>query len=161
MNLMVVPKVYTITAFGASIFLWPYVSSVALGSSVDGVPYGLIHPYFTAELLLMLSTVVVWVMVILISLYNLRKQRMVLTKSIVQNWFVVSLAFATMIVAISGCMFYSEIFHFEEYSNNGLDLWVTPALSSPNPFALINGVGILFCEGAWIIIGLINYLKRL
>lgn len=156
-----VPKVYTILAFGASILLWPYVSSVALGPSMEGVPCGLIHPYFTAELFLMMSTVVVWVTAILISLHNLRKQRIGLTKRIIQNWFEISLVFATIIVAVSGCIFYSEPFHYNWYPSNDLDLWVTPALSPPNPFALVNGVGILFCEAAWIIIGLVNYLKRL
>lgn len=160
MNRLVTPQIYTIIAFGASIFLWPYMSSVALLPSMNGMPLYLIHPFFAAELFLMLSTVVVWVMAMPISLYNLRKQRIALTKSIVQNWFAVSLVFITIVVAISGCIFYSEIFHFEEYPNNGLDLWVTPAPSPSNPFALINGVGILFCEGAWIIIGLVNYLKR-
>jgi F0F1-type ATP synthase membrane subunit a len=107
-----VPKVYTILAFGTSMLLWSYVSSVALEPSMEGVPLGLIHPYFTAELFLMMSTAIVWVTAILVALYNLRKQRIDLTKCIMQNWFEFSLEFVTIIVAVSGCIFYSETFHY-------------------------------------------------
>ena len=134
MNQLVVPQVYTIASFGASMFLWPYLPSVRL-----------------EELFLMLSTVVVWVMAMPISSYKLRKQKISLTQSIVQNWFIVSLASATVIVAISGCIFYSESFHFEMYHD---DLVGLPALRPPNPFALINGVGILYCEATWVAIGI-------
>ena len=141
MSRLVVPQVYTIAAFGVSMFLWPYLPSVRL-----------------EELFLMLSTVVVWVMATLTSLYKLRKQKIGLTKSIVQNWFIVALAFATVIVAISGCIFYSESFHFEMYHN---DLVGLPALRPPNPFALINGVGILCCEAIWMTIGVVKMTVKI
>ena len=148
MNRLVVPMVYTIVSFGASISLWRYLPSVTLLPSMEGIPFGLIHPYFIAELFFMLSTVVVWVMAMLISLYKIRRQRVALTKSIVQNWLVVSLVFATVISAIFGCIFYLEPFHFKWCPLGDLC-----ANGSPNPYALANAVGILFCEAAWTIIG--------
>jgi hypothetical protein len=156
-----VPKVYTILAFGVSMLLWPYVSTVALEPSMEGVPRGLIHPFFTAELFLMMSTVFVWVTAMLISLYNLRKQRIGLTKRVIPNWFEFSLVLATIIVAVFGCIFYSEPFHYDLYPNSALGLWVDQGISPPNLFALVNGVGIILCEAAWIIIGLAKYLKHL
>lgn len=108
MNRSVIPQVYTIIAFGASMLLWPFVSSVALMPSMEGTPLYLIHPFFTAELFLMLFTVIVWVVAMLISLHDLRKRRVAFVKSLVQNWFTVSLALATVVVATSGCKFYSE-----------------------------------------------------
>jgi hypothetical protein len=47
----------------------------------------------------------IWATTILIFLYNLRKQRIDLTKHIIQNWFEFALVFATIIVAVSGCIF--------------------------------------------------------
>jgi len=120
---------------------------------MEGIPFGLIHPYFTAELFFMLSTVVVWVMAMLISLYKIRRQRKALTKSIVQNWLVVSLAFATVISAIFGCIFYLQPFHDKWGKWAHDDLADLSAIGSPNPYALANAVGTLFCEAAWTIIG--------
>jgi hypothetical protein len=155
---LVNPQVYTIITFGASIFLWLFLPTVTIMSSMEGMPLYLIHPFFTLELFLMLSTAIVWVREMLISFYNLRKQRIALTKSMAQNSFIVSLAFVTVIVAISGCIVFSKTIHFEEFSSDLVDLISIP---SPSPFALIYGYGILFCEGAWIIMGLTRALKRL
>lgn len=99
-----------------------------------------------------------WVMAMLISLHSLRKQRIALTESIIQNLFIVSLALTTVIVAVSACIVYSETIHFEKYHNNLMDL---QGISPPNPFAICYGLGILFCESAWIITGLLKCLEHL
>lgn len=158
MKYLVISQVYTIMAFGASIFLWPFLTPIPIIPSPEGTPLYLIHPFFTIELFLMLSTAIVWVMAMLISLHSLRKQRIALTESIIQNLFIVSLALTTVIVAISGYIVYSETIHFEKYHNNLMDL---QGISPPNPFAICYGLGILFCESAWIITGLLKCLEHL
>jgi len=160
MNYIAISQVYTIIALGASIILWLFIPSVALLPSMDGIPLYLIHPFFTSELILMLSIVIIWIAIMLISLRNIQKQRTTATKSIVRSLFTVFLALATVIAAISGCIFYSEPFHFEQYNNCLVGF---PGISSPKPLARINGAGTLFCEAAWIIDGvgkLIKYYKK-
>lgn len=157
MGSLVNPQVYTVITFGFSIFLWFFLPTVAIMPSMEGMPLYLIHPFFTLELFLMLSTLIVWVLAIK-SAYNLRKQRIALTQSITQNLFITFLVFVTIIVAISGCIFFSRTIHFEEFSNDLADLASIPP---PIPFALIYGYGILFREGAWIIIWLNRALKRI
>jgi len=100
--------VYTIIAFGASILLWSPSSRVPIMPSAKGTPLYSLHPYFTAELLLMLSTVIVCVMAMLISLYSLRRQGVDLIRTMIQNYSIISLAVFTVIVAICGCLTYSQ-----------------------------------------------------
>lgn len=159
MRYSVVPQVYTITAFGASISLWPFLSRVAIMPSMEGTPHYLIHPLFTLEFILLLSTAIVWLTAFLFSLYNMHKQKMTLAEAVKQNLFVVSLVLATVIVALSGCVGYSENVHFEEFRADGL--FVLPGLRPPNLFAFfraIHGLGIIICEPAWIITILSKYL---
>lgn len=97
MKYLVVPQVYTIIAFGASIFLWLFLSRVAIIPSIEGMPLYLIHPLFTLEFFLMLSTAIVWFIAFLFSLYNLRKQTLRLIEIVRQNLFVVSLVLTTVV----------------------------------------------------------------
>lgn len=94
-------------------------------------------------------------------LYNLRKRRLVITKSVTPNLFTISLAIITVIIAISGCVGYSENVYFEEFGAD--DLWVLQGLPPSNLFTYlraINVFGILLCEPAWIITVLSKYLKH-
>ena len=157
MKYVVVPQVFTIIAFGASIFLWLFLPTVVIDPSMEGIPLYSIHPLFTLEFYLLLSTAIVWFIAFLFSLYNMRKQTMTLTEIVGRNLFMISLVLITIIVALSGCVTYSQNVHFEEFGAG--DLWITPAIPSPNPFAIIYGYGILFCEPAWIITVLSKYLR--
>jgi len=149
---LVIPLIYTVIAFGASIFLWSFLPSIIL---LEGMPLYLAHPYFTAELFFMLSTLIVWVVAMLFSLHNIRKQKIALVKSLTQNGLIVCLALFTVLVAILGCEIYSRI--VERHPADLHDLY---ALDPPNPFAVIHGYGILFCEGAWIIVGIAKLFKE-
>jgi len=150
---VVVPQVYTIIAFGASIFLWLFLPTVVIDPSMEGIPLYSIHPLFTLEFYLLLSTAIVWFIAFLFSLYNMRKQTMTLTEIVGRNLFMISLVLITIIVALSGCVLYSELIHFEEFP--AMDL---PPLPPPNPFGVLHGYGILLCEPAWIITVLSKYL---
>ncbi|MDH7564253.1 MAG: hypothetical protein QHH24_05155 [Candidatus Bathyarchaeota archaeon] len=155
MNYLTVAKAYTTIAFGVSIFLWPYLSSALLAPSI---PLALIHPFFTAELALMLSIVIAWILMIPICLSKLRKQKNTFKKSIAPNWYVIFLASATLVVAISGCIFYSQPVQYEWEAD---DLRRMPPIPPPNLFARINGFGTLFCEAAWIIDGIRKISEKL
>lgn len=141
--------VYTIIAFGASILLWSPSSRVPIMPSAKGTPLYSVHPYFTAELLLMLSIVIVCVMAMLISLYSLRRQGVDLIRTMIQNYSIISLAVFTVIVAICGYLTLSQ----PVYMGGGFE--------PPTLFEYCYGFGILFCEGAWIMIGLLECLKHL
>ena len=155
---LVFPQVYTVIAFGASIFLWSFLPTVAIVPSMEGMPRYSIHPLFTSVFFLSLSTAIVWFIVSAISLHNIRKQRMTLAEIVRKNFLSVSLAILTVVVALSGCIVFSEkVPHFEDFQADGLlDL---QGLRLPNPFALLYGIGILLCEPAWIITVLSKYLR--
>jgi len=140
-----VPEVYTLVAFGMSIFLWLYVPRVPLGPSMDGVLLGFVHPYFTAEFFLMVSTIAVWTVALLIFLSALRSQRVAIVTRIIQNRIAIGLALATLISATFGVIFYLQPYHFDEPIGNA------GALPPPNPLLVINGLGIIFCEAGWMI----------
>jgi len=106
------------------------------------------HPYFTAQLLLMLSTVIVWIVTLPIFLYSLVKGKIPKTRSTTQNLFVVSLALATIVVAISGSIFFSKTISARAPSQT--DNLRMVGLDPPDPFGQVYGLGILFCEGLWI-----------
>lgn len=141
--------VYTIIAFGASILLWSPSSRVPIMPSAKGTPLHSLHPYFTAELLLMLSTVIVCVMAMLISLYSLRRRGVDLIRTMIQNYSIISLAVFTVIVAICGCfdLLSTCLYGGRDRATNTLRILLWPR--------------ILFCEGAWIMIGLLECLKHL
>jgi len=154
----VVPQVYTIIALGASMFLWLFLPTIAITPSMEGVPLYSIHPLFTFEFCLLLSTVIIWFMVFLLALSNMRKQTMTLTEIVRQKVLLILLVLATIVAVLSGCVTYSQTIHFEEFGADGL--WITPALSPPNLSAIIHGYGILFCEIVWIITVLSKIFTR-
>lgn len=157
---LVFPQVYTIIALGASLVLMPFLTQVAIHPSMEGMPLYLIHPLFTLEFSLWLTTAIVWFITFVFSLNSIRKQALTLIEVVGQNLFVVSLAFITVIIALSGCVGYSENIHLEEFGTDYL-LGI-PSLPPPNLFTFlraINGFGILVCEPAWIITVLSKYLR--
>ena len=156
MKYAVVPQVYTIIAFGASILLWPSLSGIAINPSTEGTPRYLIHPLFTLEFSLWLTTAIAWFIAFALSLRYIRKKALKLTEAVGQNLLVVSLATITVIVALSGCVGFSDIIHYEEY------VWGLPALPKPDLFTLfraINAFGSIVCVTAWIIAVLWRYLS--
>ena len=111
-------------------------------------PICLQHPLFMLELLSLLSTAIVWIVTLPIFLYNLMKGKISKTRSITQNLFVVSLALATIIVAISGSIFFSKTIPYRPSQIDGR--WVS-YFDPPDPFGQVYGLGVLFCEGLWIV----------
>jgi hypothetical protein len=154
-----VPQVYTTIAFGASIFLWIFLSKpMAIMPSMEGRPRYSIHLVYSLEFFLQLSTTILWLIVFLFSLYNLRRQAIKLSETVRHNLFLVCLVLGTAIVALSGCVLYSEPTNSGEYSDGLVGL---PPLPPPNPLGLFHVRGILLCETAWIIKLLSRYLRRL
>lgn len=154
-NLVTVPHIYTILAYGLSICLWALIPQIVL---LDGVPLYLIHPYFTAELFLMLSTLIAWTIFLAISLIHSLEQDVSITKAISQNLFTALLVLITIIAAISGCIyFFTEVVYYPEPPNGGR--WVT-IIPPQNPLGPIYGFGILFSEAGWIILGIAKILKK-
>ncbi|MGB9694233.1 MAG: hypothetical protein ACPLYF_05255 [Fervidobacterium sp.] len=99
----IVAQIYTIIAYGFSIYLWSLIPQVGL---LEGIPFYLVHPYFTAELFLMMSTLIVWTIALIISLIDSLKQGISIIKKASQNFPEIIALFITMIAAISGCIFY-------------------------------------------------------
>jgi len=154
-NYLVIPQLYTIIAFGTSVYFWGSLSKIPLPT---GVPLYSIHPLFMLELLLSLSTAIVWFVAFLGSLHGHYKEVLSLTGVVRKNLLIVSLAIFTVVVALSGCVVYSQsVPPSEEYDRNVL--WTLRGLSPPNPFALLHGCGILLCEASWIITALLKYLR--
>jgi len=90
----------------------------------------------------------------LIFLDNLRSEGRAFTANItVQNWLILCLILATMIVTVSGIIFYSSPFHLEERTSD-------VSIPSSNPYAVVNHVGIIFCEVVWIIKGIVEFFQR-
>jgi hypothetical protein len=142
----IISQVYTIIAFGASILLSILSTGMLLTPSAEGRPLYSIHPYFTAKLLLMLSTVIVWIVTLPIFLYSLVKGKIPKTRSTTQNSFIVSLALATIVVAISGSIFFSKTVSYTASQADNLRM---AGFGPVDPFARVYGLGILFCEGLW------------
>lgn len=150
MRYLVAAQVFTVVALGASIFNGSLIPSVAIVRSMEGTPLYLIHPLFTLDFFLMLSIAVVWLIVLMFSLYS--RQRETLTDLIRQDWLGFLLVVFTVIAAVSGCIGFSEKIHFEEFRAD--DLLRLPALPPPNVFTFlraINGIGFLLCEPVWIL----------
>lgn len=150
MKYTIISQVYTIIAFGASILLSILSTGMRLTPSAEGTPLYSIHPYFTAKLLLMLSTVIVWIVTLPIFLYSLMKGKIPKTRSTTQNLrarALVSLALATIVVAISGCIFFSKTVSYTASQTDNLRM---AGFGPVDPFARVYGFGVLFCEGLWI-----------
>lgn len=126
------------------------MTGISFTPSAEGTPLYSIHPYFTAELLLMLSTVIVWIVTLPIFLYSLVKGKIPKTRSTTQNAFIVSLALATIVAAISGGIFFSKAISYSPIENTRYDLRPPHGFRPPDPFARVYWLGILFCEGLWI-----------
>lgn len=163
MRYLVAAEVFTVVALGASIFNGSLISSVVIVRSMDGTPLYLIHPLFTLDFFWMLSVAVVWLIVLMFSLYS--RQRETLIASIRQDWLGFLLVVFTVIAAVSGCIGFSEKIHFEEIRAN--DLLRLPALPPWDVFRFlrgINGIGFLLCEPVWILkilwAGLKHYWSR-
>ncbi len=155
MKYLSIAQLYTLVAFGASVYFWGSQSKIPLPA---GMPLYSIHPLFMLELLLSLSTVIVWFVAFLVSLYGQREEVMTLTDVVKKNLLTISLAAFTVVVALSGCVVYSRsVPHFEEYDGDGL--WALQGLTPPSPFALLHGYGVLLCEALWIIQALSKYLR--
>ena len=108
----------------------------------------------------MLSTAIAWFIAFLFSLHDLRKQAMGLIETVKRSLFVVSLVFFTVIVALSGCVGYSESIISEE---SGADCFPSMrGLRPPNLFTYlrrINAFGIIALEPIWVITVLSKYLR--
>lgn len=166
MKYVVVPQVYTIIAFGASVLLWPSLSGIALTPSAEGTPLYLIHPLFILEFSLWLSTAFAWFITFVFSLRNIRKQALMLNEVVGRNLFVVSLVLFTVIVALSGCVGYSESIYLKESGADDLRTNDSRSVTYGLPprdlfwyFRAINGFGILVCEPTWIITVLWKHLS--
>lgn len=158
---LVVAQVLTVMALGASIFLWTVMPSVVILPSMEGTPLYLLHPLFLLQFLLMASTAIVWLIVFLFSLYDVRRREKMLSEIVRRDWFGFSLVVFTVVVAVSGCVGYSENICFEEFSAD--DLLSLPGLPPPNIFTFlrtVNVIGFRLCEPAWIIKILSRYLKQ-
>lgn len=144
MKYTIISQVYTIIMFGTSIFLWIFLTPIPI---MMETPICLQHPLFMLELLFLLSTAIVWIVTLPIFLYSLMKGKISKTRSITQNLFVVSLALVTIVVAISGSIFFSKTIPYRPSQVDGL--WVS-YFDPPDPFGQVYGLGVLFCEGLWI-----------
>ncbi len=152
MKYAVIPQAYTIIALGISIVLMPLLTLPAFGPSVEGMPRYLIHPFFTLDFSLWLTTAIVWFIAFALSLRYIHKKALKLTEIVGQNLHVISLATITVIVALSGCVGFSDTIHF------------TPGIMSPpSPLLfstrMINFFGVLICEPVWIVAVLWGYLS--
>lgn len=144
MKYSIISQVYTIIMFGTSIFLWIFLPRISI---MVETPICLQHPLFMLELLSLLSTAIVWIVTLPIFLYSLVKGKISETRSITRNLFIVSLALVTIVVAISGSIFFSKTIPYRPSQVD--DLWVT-YVNPPDPFGQVYGFGVLFCEGLWI-----------
>lgn len=144
MEYTIISQVYTIIMFGTSIFLWIFLPRIPI---MMETPICLQHPLFMLELLSLLSTAIVWIVTLPIFSYSLIKEKIPKTRSTTQNLFVVSLALATIVVAVSGSIFFSKTISYDPSQTDNLRM---AGLSPPDPFGQVYGLGILFCEGLWI-----------
>lgn len=151
---VIVAQIYTIIAYGFAIYLWTLIPQVVL---LEGIPFYLMHPYFTAELFLMMSTLVVWIIALIISFIDSLKQSISIIKKASQNYLETIALFITIIAAISGCIFYLTKVVYMDYPPINGDLH---NIGQPDLLAATNAFCILFSEAAWIIIGMAKILKR-
>jgi len=152
---LIFPYVYTMIMFGISICLWIVLPQIPI---MPETPVYLQHPLFMLELFSLLSTVIVWIMAMLISLYILVIQKMPIIRCASRNLFLVSLVSITIVVAVSGSLFFSKTIPYRPNKLN--DLWVD-YFDPPDLFGQLYGFGILFCEGAWLVYAMFHaHLRR-
>jgi hypothetical protein len=101
--------------FGISICLWIVLPQIPI---MPETPVYLQHPLFMLELFSLLSTIIVWIMAMLISMYILVIQKMSIIRCASRNLFVVSLVSITIVVAVLGSLFFSKTI---PYRPNKLD----------------------------------------
>jgi len=143
-------------SLGVSILLWPFLSAVPI---LESKPLFLIYPIFALEFTLLLSIIVVWLVTFLLSLKSFLKQKLMLRKIVERNSLLISLVFISLVVAISGCVFFSKAPVFEEPLHVG-GLLVLYGVPPPNPYGMLYGLGILFCEPTWIVLIVLKYSKH-
>lgn len=155
----VVAEIFTGIAFGLSIVLWAFMPSVRILPPIDGAPLYVIHPLFTSQFLLMLSTLIAWPVLLLLSFRHVHRQKETLTDIVRRDWFGFLLAFVASVGALSGCMVYSENMQLGEFLLvNGLR--ALPGIPPPNPFLVINVVALLLYELLWAVSILSRFLRR-
>lgn len=154
----VIPQLYTIIAFGASLasilFMRALNLLIRVDSLMDGMPTYLEYPYFTLNFSLWLSTAIVWLIAFMLSLRYIRKRGLKLTEVIAQNLYVTVFAAFTVIVALCGCVGFSNTYHSVPPGT------ILPLLS---PLTLgtrtVAYFGTLWCVPAWICIVLWEQLR--
>ena len=156
LRLWLVSGTYTAMSLGVSILLWPFLSAVPI---LEAKPLFLIHPIFALEFTLLLSIIVVWSITFLLSLMSILKQELMLRGIVERNSLLISLVFITLVVAISGCVVFSKFPNFIEPLQVG-GLNVTYGIPPPNPYGMLYGLGILFCEPTWIALIILKYSKH-
>lgn len=144
-------------SFGVSILLWPFLSTVTI---LEAKPLFLIHPLFALEFTLLLSIIVLWSVTFLLSLKSILNQEVMLRKIVGRNSLLISLVFITLVVAISGCVSFSKISNIYIGPLQVGGLHITPGIPPPNPYGMLYGLGILFCEPTWIALIVLKYSKQ-
>ena len=152
MKYAVIPQIYTIIAFGASLVLMLSYTGGMIEPWMDGLPQYLVHPIYTVEFCLWLSTAIVWFIAFALSLRNIHKKALRLTEAVEQNSLIVYLATFTVVVALSGCVSLSRPMLYTAH--------LPPQLSYAFGYATFVGFfGILICVPAWTIVVLWGYLS--
>ena len=149
MKYAVIPQIYTIIAFGASLASLLFMRALGLlirvDSLMDGMPTYLAYPYFTLNFSLWLTTAIVWFIAFMLSLGYIRKRGLKLTEVVAQNLHVTVFAAFTVIVALCGCVGFSNTYHSVPLGT------ILPLLS---PLTLgtrtVAYFGTLWCVPAWI-----------
>jgi hypothetical protein len=155
LGLWLVSGTYTALSLGVSILLWSFLSAVPI---LEAKPLFLIHPIFALEIILLFSIVILWSVTSLLSIKSILNQKLMLRKIVERNSLLISLVFITIVIAISGCLVFSEVPFIERPLQVG-DLHIIYGISPPNPYAVLYGLGILFCEPTWIALVILKSLK--
>ena len=150
MKYAVIPQIYTIIAFVTSIVLWPFMTPIPIGSWAEGMPHYLIHPLFTLHFSLWVTITIAWLAAFAFSLRSIQKRALKLTEVLGQNVQVIASATFTVMIALSGWVGYSYIYHPSAGIPERDLLWL---------FRAINGFGSFLLIPAWIITILLGYLR--
>ncbi len=164
MKYVVVSQAYTIVMFGIAIYLWKFWPG-AIESAPTGVPVYWVDALSAIELFCMASTGIVWVITGLISLHNMRRRDIWdIAENVAKNFLVVSLAFVTIVVAVSGSMVFSRTIQpLRDYARTMQPLpdyaihAMSQVSSGPLSLATLYFFGTPFCEAGWIIQGLFRF----
>ena len=156
LRLWLVSGTYTVISLGVSMLMWPFSSAVPI---FEAKPLFLIHPIFALEFTLLFSIIVLWSITFLLSLKSFLKQKLMLRKIVGRNSLLISLVFITLVVAISGCVVFSKVSNFKEpLQVDGLHILY--GIPPPNPYGMLYGWGILFCEPTWIALIILKCSKH-